>query len=120
MAFCDVQHKVSSAGGVAGGDLFPKERSTDLENNPLTDRSLDAASDHFYVSDGDIIRGEYRVQLPDGRIQIVKYTADWKNGFNADVSYQGQPTYPSGSGSSSFPSGQSPNAYIPPASNSRY
>ena len=80
----------------------------------------------FQASDGDVIRGEYRVQLPDGRLQIVKYTADWKNGYNAEVSYQGQPTYPggagaglfpSGSGSGQFPSGggsQSPNAYIPP------
>lgn len=40
---------------------------------------------HNAVSDGDITRGEYRVQLPDGRLQIVRYTADWKNGFNAEV-----------------------------------
>ncbi|TKX27957.1 cuticular protein RR-2 [Spodoptera litura] len=41
---------------------------------------------HNAISDGDITRGEYRVALPDGRTQIVKYTADWKNGFNAEVS----------------------------------
>jgi len=60
------------------------------------------------VSDGDVIRGEYRVQLPDGRLQIVKYTADWKNGFNADVTYEGEPQYPAASGTSSQyqPSGQ--------------
>lgn len=40
---------------------------------------------HNAVSDGDVTRGEYRVQLPDGRTQIVKYTADWKNGYNAVV-----------------------------------
>lgn len=40
---------------------------------------------HNAVSDGDVTRGEYRVQLPDGRTQIVKYTADWKNGYNAEV-----------------------------------
>lgn len=75
------------------------------------------------VSDGDVIRGEYRVQLPDGRLQIVKYTADWANGYNAEVTYQGTPVFPTGSGSGSFPTGsgsasfpsQSPNAYIPPA-----
>lgn len=49
---------------------------------------------HNAVSDGDITRGEYRIQLPDGRLQVVKYTADWKNGFNAQVSYEGQPSYP--------------------------
>lgn len=40
---------------------------------------------HNAVSDGDVTRGEYRVQLPDGRLQIVRYTADWKNGFNSEV-----------------------------------
>lgn len=42
---------------------------------------------HKAVSDGDVTRGEYRVALPDGRTQIVRYTADWKNGYNAEVKY---------------------------------
>ncbi|KAJ1526360.1 hypothetical protein ONE63_009508 [Megalurothrips usitatus] len=46
------------------------------------------------VSDGNVITGEYRVQLPDGRLQIVRYTADWQNGYNADVSYEGEAKYP--------------------------
>ncbi|XP_024223212.1 N66 matrix protein-like isoform X2 [Bombus vosnesenskii] len=45
-------------------------------------------------SDGETVRGEYRVQLPDGRTQIVTYTADWRTGFHADVRYEGTPTYP--------------------------
>ena len=55
---------------------------------------------HNAISDGDVTRGEYRVQLPDGRTQIVTYTADWKNGFNAQVSYEGTPVFgpPGGSG----------------------
>lgn len=40
---------------------------------------------HNAISDGDITRGEYRVQLPDGRTQVVKYTADWQNGYHAQV-----------------------------------
>lgn len=40
------------------------------------------------------MRGEYRVQLPDGRTQIVTYTADWRTGFHADVRYEGTATYP--------------------------
>jgi hypothetical protein len=49
---------------------------------------------HKAVSDGDVTRGEYRVQMPDGRTQIVKYTADWKNGYNAEVSYEGEAKFP--------------------------
>lgn len=40
---------------------------------------------HKATSDGDVTRGEYRVALPDGRTQVVRYTADWKNGYNAEV-----------------------------------
>merc|ERR1739848_980905 len=40
------------------------------------------------------VKGEYKVQLPDGRIQIVTYTADHENGFIADVKYDGIPQYP--------------------------
>jgi len=40
-------------------------------------------------SDGEVVTGEYRVLLPDGRTQIVSYTADWKNGYNAKVRYEG-------------------------------
>lgn len=58
---------------------------------------------HNAISDGDVVRGEYKVLLPDGRLQIVSYTADWKNGFNADVKYQGEPRYPAVG-----PGGQSP------------
>jgi Insect cuticle protein len=49
---------------------------------------------HKAVSDGDVTRGEYRVQMPDGRTQVVKYTADWKNGYNAEVTYEGEAQYP--------------------------
>lgn len=49
---------------------------------------------HKAASDGDVVRGDYRVALPDGRTQVVKYVADWKTGYHADVSYEGQARYP--------------------------
>nr|XP_022905382.1 pro-resilin-like [Onthophagus taurus] len=45
-------------------------------------------------SDGNQVQGEYRVQLPDGRTQIVTYYADWQTGFHADVRYEGEAQYP--------------------------
>ncbi|XP_034837640.1 cuticle protein 21-like [Maniola hyperantus] len=70
---------------------------------------------HNAKSDGDVTRGEYRIALPDGRTQIVRYTADWKNGFNAEVIYEGEARYPDqpsqqGGG---YPSGPG-QSYIPP------
>lgn len=51
---------------------------------------------HNAISDGDQVKGEYRVRLPDGRMQIVSYVADWATGFHADVRYEGQASYPQG------------------------
>ena len=45
-----------------------------------------------------VVTGEYRVALPDGRIQIVTYTADHYNGYVADVRYEGAAVYPQGPG----------------------
>ena len=40
-------------------------------------------------SDGKAVVGSYTVLLPDGRTQLVKYTADHYAGYVADVSYSG-------------------------------
>ncbi|KAA0202314.1 Cuticle Protein CPR RR Uncl [Hyalella azteca] len=49
---------------------------------------------HQSQSDGEITTGMYTVQLPDGRLQTVKYSADADTGFQVNVEYQGVPFYP--------------------------
>ncbi|KAL6957334.1 DNA-directed RNA polymerase [Sarracenia purpurea var. burkii] len=44
---------------------------------------------HKQESDGKTVKGEYKVLLPDGRNQVVTYTAD-DMGFNAMVKYDGE------------------------------
>ena len=38
--------------------------------------------------------GSFVIALPDGRIQITKYTADHVLGFVAEVTFQGEAVYP--------------------------
>ncbi|CAG0912857.1 unnamed protein product [Notodromas monacha] len=49
---------------------------------------------HAEQRDGYKTQGEYKTLLPDGRYQIVSYTAD-EYGYNANVNYEGEAKYDS-------------------------
>jgi hypothetical protein len=70
------------------GDPYDFTYSINENENGVIDHT------HKAKSDGDVVKGEYRTLLPDGRTQIVRYTADWKNGYNAEVIYEGEAVYP--------------------------
>ncbi|XP_064118887.1 pro-resilin-like [Macrobrachium nipponense] len=71
---------------------------------------------HNSNSDGNLVTGEYRVLLPDGRTQIVTYTADHYKGYQAEVRYEGEAKYPEHKPYAPAPSyGSSCPAYGPPA-----
>lgn len=57
--------------------------------------------------DGETTWGEYRVQLPDGRTQIVKYEAD-QNGYRPEIEYQDPPNGYSTGGSNGAGAGDAP------------
>lgn len=53
----------------------------------VRDDDTGAAYSHAEERTGNKTHGEYRVSLPDGRVQVVSYVAD-ENGYQAKVSYE--------------------------------
>ncbi|KAK8384293.1 hypothetical protein O3P69_009219 [Scylla paramamosain] len=65
-------------------------------------------------SDGHVTSGSYYVALPDGRVQKVSFTADHEGGYVADVTYEGEATYPAHPAPPAY-GPPAPPAYGPPA-----
>ncbi|XP_068228762.1 pro-resilin-like [Palaemon carinicauda] len=78
-------------GGGSDGSDIPASYSFSYDNS-------DSDSGNYYghaeQREGEQSEGEYRVLLPDGRTQIVKYKVDGNDGYRAQVSYE----HPNGGG----------------------
>lgn len=54
----------------------------------IDDREEGNVFSHSERSEGNDVQGEYRVLLPDGRMQVVSFWADPESGYNAKVNYE--------------------------------
>ncbi|KAF6214519.1 hypothetical protein GE061_009262 [Apolygus lucorum] len=90
------------SGGYSGGNSGGYDHHHEEHHEAKPYEFGYAVKDHHHgtdfgqqeTSDGHNVKGSYRVLLPDGRVQIVTYHADWKTGFHADVKYEGEAHYP--------------------------
>ena len=75
----------------AGQEEFPPQPYS-FEYEVQDDQGNDYG--HKEESDGRRVEGEYRVLLPDTRVQTVTYYVEGDSGFVADVQYEGEAQFP--------------------------
>ncbi|XP_068209991.1 pro-resilin-like isoform X2 [Palaemon carinicauda] len=61
----------------------------------VSDDSSSNEFGHQETRDGDDTQGSYYVQLPDGRLQTVKYSVNDDSGYVAEVTYEGEAQFDS-------------------------
>ncbi|XP_060520104.1 uncharacterized protein LOC132698187 [Cylas formicarius] len=70
-----------------GGSAHIQQKKNYAFSYKVLDRLTGDDFSHAQTRNAKATSGEYRVKLPDGRLQIVSYKAD-KNGYKADVKYE--------------------------------
>merc|ERR1712018_925025 len=81
--------------GAYNAEGYPDEVSPYTYTYAVADDYSKAAFNAEETSDGaSNVQGSYRVALPDGRIQHVKYSSNGYDGYVADVTYEGTAAYP--------------------------
>ncbi|XP_037801926.1 pro-resilin-like [Penaeus monodon] len=78
----------------ASAESFESSEAKYSFNWAVSDDSSSNEFGHQEVRDGDHTQGSYYVQLPDGRLQTVKYFVDGDSGYVAEVNYEGEARYP--------------------------
>lgn len=59
----------------------------------VEDPKSDVSQHRQEQRNGDAVNGEYTVQQPDGKLRLVKYHSDGKNGLQMEVYLDGKPLY---------------------------
>ncbi|XP_058828665.1 adult-specific cuticular protein ACP-20-like [Topomyia yanbarensis] len=79
-------------GGIGGGEVSLERHGLDYYSYPkykyeygVKDYHTGDHKSQWEVRDGDVVKGEYTLDEPDGTKRIVEYYADDKNGFEAKV-----------------------------------
>ncbi|XP_068209974.1 cuticle protein 21-like [Palaemon carinicauda] len=86
-----------AAPGASSEESFESYESSEAQysfNYAVKDESSENDFGHQETRNGDDTQGSYYVQLPDGRLQTVKYYVDGDSGYVAEVSYQGEARFP--------------------------
>ncbi|XP_043214389.1 pro-resilin-like [Amphibalanus amphitrite] len=96
----------------AGQEEFPPQPYS-FEYEVKDDEGNDYG--HKEESDGTRVEGEYRVLLPDTRVQTVTYYVEGDSGFVADVQYEGEAQFPEDSQNGQYGAGTPNNGYGAPA-----
>lgn len=90
-------------------EIYPEEEPSNYEfQYGVKDAYTGQDFKHTEKHNGDKTSGSYAVALPDGRTQVVTYTADDANGFVAEVVYEGEAQ------KSDYPVPQYPAPHYPP------
>ncbi|CAG7817660.1 unnamed protein product [Allacma fusca] len=79
-------YSTSSNNGYSGGDSQSSPPSYRFQYG-VYDSKYGNDFGHEEERNGQETKGRYKVQLPDGRVQVVTYTAD-QNGYRATVTYE--------------------------------
>ncbi|KAF0288190.1 Pro-resilin [Amphibalanus amphitrite] len=96
----------------AGQEEFPPQPYS-FEYEVKDDEGNDYG--HKEESDGSRVEGEYRVLLPDTRVQTVTYYVEGDSGFVADVQYEGEAQFPEDSQNGQYGAGAPNNGYGAPS-----
>merc|ERR1711915_389084 len=73
--------------------IRPASKAFNYEYGVQDDYSKTAFAKTEFQDDVGKVSGSYKLNLPDGRVQIVDYVAD-ENGYRAKVSFIGEPQHP--------------------------